>query len=252
MKEQSPRAVRINHRAKGFTLIELLVVIAIIAILAAMLLPALNKARSKAKDVNCVNNQKQCASAMIQYAGDFKEFLPAARMTTSVNIMISGRSSAATSGVWNLLLGNVLKYLPDYNAGSSGPNVADCPLTSNQAESESQCYGVATGDSSNGGLLYKSGDIEVFYSRMLGRLKNTDILLSDSGFGSESGRSTWGLYYIRYSATPTEGNRGIDMRHSSRANAAFSDGHVGVLSKNDMLEKSSDGKYAYPHIYYVR
>ena len=59
----------------SFTLIELLVVIAIIAILAAMLLPALAKARAKARSISCVNNQKQCALGEQQYALDNNDFI---------------------------------------------------------------------------------------------------------------------------------------------------------------------------------
>ena len=120
------RAPNVNPAA-GFTLIELLVVIAIIAILAAMLLPALSKAKAKAQGIYCMNNLKQLQLAIIMYADDNNDKLPYNQGAYVISQWVNGNMSWGNDpqNITTLYLTHPLSQIAPYVAKNTA--IFKCP-----------------------------------------------------------------------------------------------------------------------------
>lgn len=219
-----------------FTLIELLIVIAIIAILAAMLLPALNRARDKAKEVSCINNLKQIGLAFLSYADDSRGYVPPAKFFDSGD-------KTRGNPQWRDQMGR-LKYLPEYTntvPDQNTPDFAFCPLTI-EGRNVNSTYGVPAGTVDNGGVVTTTGT--KFYARSLQKIRNEFIFLAADS------RRAWidNEYYINgsfYLDEPTgkrtaplsltSSYKALSLRHGGRFNGIRPDGSVSGWRDRDLM-----------------
>ena len=196
---------------KQFTLIELLIVIAIIAILASMLLPALNKARDKAKAIQCLGNLKSCGQGMIMYADDYSGMMPVLYWAPQ-----SLFGPGAQDIPWLRFI-NVLGYIKN-------ANVFRCP-SYNQEKPFSWyiCYGTIMNGPyvkyAPGGPSWTNADQVRFLDTKRVKNASSACALIDSVHAPSQTQSHM------VAVTATAGYRNAHMRHSKRANFVAVDGH---------------------------
>lgn len=212
-----------SKRTVLFTLIELLIVIAIIAILAALLLPALNQARSKAKATGCLNNLKQSGSAFQFYTNDYDNFIPARWNWVGGN-----------HDFWNYLLSEKLKYVPF--------RVLGCPLERemngwyivNYWNNPASTLNKGTAGSSNSAWYYNFYGLNRMIAdtncwTKLSRIKKPSnlVLLADNRVYNGGAWQDYSINYVYPEWTLTNGyGYAYPVHGNKQCNVLYADGHT--------------------------
>jgi prepilin-type N-terminal cleavage/methylation domain-containing protein/prepilin-type processing-associated H-X9-DG protein len=199
------KKAKISCKSFAFTLIELLVVIAIIAILVSMLLPALNKAREKARISSCVGNLKQLGQTTVMYCNDSNDYLPPGYAGYA-------RDTIRLSGIW---YSYGLFYQEKY---INNPKIFYCNSNTDRTKygTYDGLWGMGSGVDVRyaGGYLYRGPG---FYSYSSSHPLNHGLKLYS--LGRKINRGFLVDQGISYSATRASGHRG-------GYNVLYADGHV--------------------------
>lgn len=215
-----------GHRI--FTLIELLIVVAIIAILAAMLLPALNKAKQKARAISCMSNQKQLMNTVLFYAEDYKGNSLPWQGYTSLGYEADLTWSMLLYRFYGLKLNNPVIRCPD-----TPIRYTDSAANRHRYDT----YGIHRGNDAVTLHFATRKRQSTLDSLKQHGVDDPTIPPSKMTYFFDSGNALQTASYMVLRFGPTEPkNAGVTLRHSERANTAFFDGHAEAVPNTGLIE----------------